>query len=235
MTIATSSRLCFLSLSSSTMNRTATVLTVAGVSLLAYAVYFDYKRRNDVAFRKKLRKDKKKVDKTVAQSTDVPNASPSHIGPVGEAELRAALEKVQKDQEPATPEEKEAYFMTQVNLGEQLCAQAICFYRALRVYPSPMELIIIYQRTMPEPVFKVVYIICCDSRELSLKLFPKLVMEMTNLEVSNPSPTADNEDEQNNDTSEDETSPSRRGPPSEASSQDWDKVTDPGSQTPATT
>lgn len=32
---------------------------------------------------------------------------------------------------------------------------ALSFYRALRVYPSPVELIMIYQKTVPEPVFKV--------------------------------------------------------------------------------
>lgn len=32
---------------------------------------------------------------------------------------------------------------------------AMSFYRALRVYPSPVELIMIYQKTVPEPVFKV--------------------------------------------------------------------------------
>lgn len=39
--------------------RTSTAATVAGVtvatSVLAYAIYFDYKRRNDTTFRKKLR------------------------------------------------------------------------------------------------------------------------------------------------------------------------------------
>lgn len=40
-------------------SRASTVYTVAGITVLgglvAYAVYFDYKRRNDVEFRKKLR------------------------------------------------------------------------------------------------------------------------------------------------------------------------------------
>jgi len=39
-------------------SRTQSVLTIAGVTavgLAAYAVYFDYKRRNDEGFRKKLR------------------------------------------------------------------------------------------------------------------------------------------------------------------------------------
>jgi uncharacterized membrane protein YebE (DUF533 family) len=39
--------------------KTSTAVTTAGVTaaigVLAYAVYFDYKRRNDTAFRKKLR------------------------------------------------------------------------------------------------------------------------------------------------------------------------------------
>jgi uncharacterized membrane protein YebE (DUF533 family) len=39
--------------------KTSTAVTVAGVTVatgvLAYAVYFDYKRRNDTSFRKKLR------------------------------------------------------------------------------------------------------------------------------------------------------------------------------------
>ena len=53
-------------------------------------------------------------------------------------------------------------------------------------------------------------------------------MELTNLDVSHDSsivggsgPLSDEEDE---------SSPSRGGPLSSASSQEWDKVTDPGSQ-----
>lgn len=30
------------------------------------------------------------------------------------------------------------------------------FYLALRVYPAPMELIMIYQKTVPEPVFQMI-------------------------------------------------------------------------------
>ena len=53
-------------------------------------------------------------------------------------------------------------------------------------------------------------------------------MELTNLDVSEPSskaPAIDEADEA--DEQELETSPERTGPPSEASSQEWDKVTDP--------
>ncbi|KAI6152338.1 hypothetical protein BKA82DRAFT_993451 [Pisolithus tinctorius] len=144
------------------MTKTTTMLAVAGIavgSLVAYAVYFDYKRRTDANFRKQLRKDKKRVAKNQASS----EASASSSG-VDVDELKHALETVRQEEVPTTPEEKEKYFMAQVGMGEQLCAKgptfnlaaALCFYRALRVYPSPVELIVIYERTVPPPVFQIV-------------------------------------------------------------------------------
>lgn len=115
-----------------------TVATVAVVSLAAYAAWFDYKRRNDVTFRKKLRmyfylhsfiwmsfnifnrKDKKRVDRTTAQSKEMEGSST-----VGPEELRAALDKVRAEEVPKTPEEKEQYFMMQVGMGEQLSTQGV--------------------------------------------------------------------------------------------------------------
>lgn len=104
---------------------------------------------------------------------------------------------------------------------------ALSFYRALRVYPSPVELIMIYQKTVPENVFKI-------------------VMEMTSLDVSEPPTTTTPESkpappEETTTPSEpskkdvgsgdeDESSKATRsGPPSETSSQEWDTMTDPGS------
>jgi mitochondrial import receptor subunit TOM20 len=115
-----------------------TILTLATVTvlsgLLVYAIYFDYKRRNDVAFRKKLRmssllspiwrtsnhftgNDKKKVDKTTAQSKEVA----SNL--ISTEDLRAALDNVKAEEVPSTPEQREQYFMSQVSLGEQMCTQ----------------------------------------------------------------------------------------------------------------
>ncbi|KAJ4465203.1 hypothetical protein C8J55DRAFT_529205 [Lentinula edodes] len=153
-------------------SRTTSVFAIAGIAVLsiaAYAVYFDYKRRNDVEFRKKLKKEKKRVDKSIASSKA---SLPSSPDAVGVDELREALEQVKAEQVPISPEQKEAYFMTQVASGEQLSLQgpmfslpaALAFYRALRVYPSPVELMVIYQKTVPEPIFK-------------------LVIELTNLDV----------------------------------------------------
>ncbi|KIJ69854.1 hypothetical protein HYDPIDRAFT_184391 [Hydnomerulius pinastri MD-312] len=193
------------------MTRTTTMLTVAGVTvggLVAYAVYFDYKRRTDANFRKQLRKDKKRVAKS-----QTPSETSASTGGIDANELRSALEKVRKEEVPAGPEEKEQYFMSQVGMGEQLCAQgpafhlpaAMCFYRALRVYPSPVELIVIYEKTVPAPVFQ-------------------LVMQLTNMDVSSPSPALGREGLPLPDEDDEGTSPT--GPPSEASSQEWDKVKD---------
>ncbi|KAI0346773.1 MAS20-domain-containing protein [Trametopsis cervina] len=202
--------------------RTSTILTIAGATAvtgaLAYAVYFDYKRRNDADFRKKLRKEKKRVQKAASASAAQVNV------PV--EELRAAVAKIRQEEVPEIGPLREAYFMEQVGIGEQLCAQgpaaalpaALSFFRALRVYPSPVELIMIYQKSVPEEVFK-------------------LVVQMTNLDVSDDaSPSeppsvvepAKQSPSQTRDDEAAETSPERSGPPSETSSQDWDRLTDPG-------
>ena len=47
--------------------------------------------------------------------------------------------------------------LTLWSLGPQYYDEAILpFYKALKVYPAPMELIMIYQKTIPEPVFQMV-------------------------------------------------------------------------------
>jgi import receptor subunit TOM20 len=59
------------------------------------------------------------VDKTVAQIKET-QAEKSAIAP---EELRAALEQVKNEEVPKSAEEKEHYFMSQVSMGENLCAQ----------------------------------------------------------------------------------------------------------------
>ena len=61
-----------------------------------------------------------------------------------------------------------------------------------------------------------------------------MVLEMMRLDVSDPPPSVDVDTLPQATISEDDGSASKRGPPSEASSQDWDRVTDPGSLTPPT-
>ncbi|KAI9001373.1 MAS20-domain-containing protein [Trametes punicea] len=174
-------------------SRTSTILTVAAVTVLsglvAYAVYFDYKRRHDTEFRKKLRKEKKKVTKQTKQA----EAESQAASLVSAAEVKATILKIQEEELPVSPDEKEAYFLMQVQVGEQMAQRgpafylpaAAAFFRALRVYPSPVEFIMMVQSTLPAPIFKI-------------------FMELVNAEVSAPS-----SEKQREGSRDEETSPTR--------------------------
>ncbi|KAF8605323.1 MAS20-domain-containing protein [Ceratobasidium sp. AG-I] len=133
----------------------------AAVLLGGYLIYFDHKRRNDPDFRKKLRKEKKKA----AKAKPADGGSPADI-PTGRSQddLKAMLALVNAETLPSVPAEREKYFMDQVGAGEQLLAQgpafevpaALTFYRALRAYPSPVEIIMIFQNTLPPHIFSIV-------------------------------------------------------------------------------
>ncbi|KAL5508265.1 TOM20_1 [Sanghuangporus vaninii] len=213
------------------MNRPSSfsVLTVAGITVLggivAYAAYFDYKRRSDPSFRRKIRTDigtqKKKVNKAVAEDKEKEAAKANVALNIPRELLSAIHEKSNEEAPPTNPEERHNFFVNVVGTAERLAAEgpqnyleaAIYFYQALRVYPSPMELIIIYQKTVPEPCLAI-------------------VMELYNMDVSTSSEMGGSGMNIGIDVDE-VSSPTSRGPPSEASSQEWDKVTDPGSAAPS--
>lgn len=97
------------------------------------------------------------------------------------------------------------------SLGVTLPA-ALAFFRAMRVYPEPLQLVAILQKTLPETTFKI-------------------VMELMSRDVSGPTTTASETSQSSakgkRPKRKTRTGTSSRGPPSEASSQEWDKVTEP--------
>ncbi|CDZ96773.1 Translocase of outer mitochondrial membrane complex, subunit TOM20 [Phaffia rhodozyma] len=115
----------------------ATVLTLAA----GYAAWFDYKRQTDKQFRKKLRKDNKKINNHVESVKSAQGAKVKQ-------DLVQAVIEISAEPTPRSPEESERYFMENVSIGERLSAlgpeayvpAAISFYRALRIYPAPAEL-----------------------------------------------------------------------------------------------
>ncbi|KAJ1947179.1 mitochondrial import receptor subunit tom20 [Kickxella alabastrina] len=129
----------------------------AAVAGLGYIAYFDYKRRTDRKFRRKLNRDRKKVEKTAQKITS------RSLDDINDQAMEL-LNIVTKEKLPESPEQKEQFFMAQVSQGETLCAageagyaEAACrFYQALKVYPNPVELVMIYQKTTPDEVFKLV-------------------------------------------------------------------------------
>ncbi|KAF9238812.1 hypothetical protein BU15DRAFT_62327 [Melanogaster broomeanus] len=162
------------------MSRSTTMLTVAGIAvggLVAYAVYFDYKRRTDANFRRQLRKDKKRVAKS-----QTPSEASASVGGIDANELRSALEKVRKEEGSCRAR------------GKGTILHVAGWYGRAAVYA----------RTYVPPTCR------------------NLVMQLTNMDGRMMSRSL--------------TKMTRRvpsGPPSETSSQEWDKVTDPGTQTPA--
>ncbi|CAO3608605.1 unnamed protein product [Cunninghamella blakesleeana] len=133
---------------------TAGAITVAGIS---YIAYFDYKRRNNPDFRKKLRREKRKAAKVVEATAEEDKKSKIKL-------IETVITQAAHETYPTTPEDLEKYFMAQVAEGEGLCAKGeefyndavLPFYKALKVYPAPMELITIYQKTLPPSVFETV-------------------------------------------------------------------------------
>jgi len=68
-----------------------------------------------------LGRDKKKLDKSVTQESA--SSAAASDTPLPTAEILAAMARVKDDQVPTSPEDREKYFMSQVEKGEQLCAR----------------------------------------------------------------------------------------------------------------
>jgi import receptor subunit TOM20 len=126
------------------MVETRTVVAVsaasAAVVIAGYLIYFDYKRRNDTSFRKKLRKfqgygpsfsahdlpgkEKKKAAKNAKEGESAAPAEPSR----SQEELKELLAKINAEPLPTLPAEREKYFMDHVGMGEQLLLKGQIHY-----------------------------------------------------------------------------------------------------------
>ena len=82
--------------------------------IIAYAVYFDHKRRTDPEFRKALKRESKKEARAAKEQAEAQGAQQKQA-------IRDALEQAKEDGFPTSIEEKEAYFMQEVGSGESLC------------------------------------------------------------------------------------------------------------------
>ncbi|KAI8887040.1 protein import receptor MAS20 [Backusella circina FSU 941] len=142
------------------MKNSDIALISAGVAITAtvgYMIYWDSKRRSDPAFRKQLRRERKLAAKASKDAEVSSKESKLQL-------LERVIVESAQEQYPTSPEGKEKYFMDMVSQGETLCAQGpeyydsaiLPFYKALKVYPAPQELLMIYQKTLPEQVFTTI-------------------------------------------------------------------------------
>jgi len=152
--------------------RTTTIMAASAgtilTGLLAYALYFDHKRQTDPEFRRALKRDNRRLARAVREETEAQGAMQIES-------IKRAVAQAKEEGFPTDLEEKEAFFMGQVAKGEALCADssdpinaALAFYKALKVYPQPKDLISIYDKTVPKDILEILAeMIAVDS---SLKL-----------------------------------------------------------------
>ncbi|ODV65428.1 protein import receptor MAS20, partial [Hyphopichia burtonii NRRL Y-1933] len=76
--------------------------------------------------------------------------------------IREALKTLDDEQPPVDINGKENYFMEQVSIGEKKATEgsvvdaALCFYKALEVYPNPTDILGVYQKTVPQDVYEAI-------------------------------------------------------------------------------
>jgi import receptor subunit TOM20 len=100
-------------MSSSLKPSTIVAISVGTVvtGLLAYAVYFDNRRRNDPEFRKQLKREVKRTQRAAKEEAEAHGAEQKQA-------IRDAVALANEEGFPKDPEEVEAYFMQEVAQGE---------------------------------------------------------------------------------------------------------------------
>ncbi|KID96833.1 Protein import receptor MAS20-related protein, partial [Metarhizium majus ARSEF 297] len=133
---------------------TATVATAAA-AIVAYAVYFDYRRRSQAEFRRDLRRNERRQVRAEKEEAEASTRAQRDA-------IKAQVDEAKEEGFPTGVEEREAYFNEQVMSGEMLSSDpskavesALAFYKGLKVYPAPGDLIKIYDSTVPKPILDI--------------------------------------------------------------------------------
>lgn len=101
------------------------VAATAAVGVVGYAAWFDYERRHNPEFRRKLLKDKFRQQKAAAIQNRRTQASQQDA-------LRSALREMAKENPPQDADGRESYFLEQVAIGEALAARgALARYNSI--------------------------------------------------------------------------------------------------------
>ncbi|KEY71512.1 hypothetical protein S7711_03578 [Stachybotrys chartarum IBT 7711] len=141
-------------MSQTTVLVTASVAAVAA-GVLAYAVYFDSKRRSHPEFRRNLRRNERRQARVEKEEAEYSTKA-------FRAAIHAKVDEAKEEGIPSDLEEREAFFNEQMALGEMLSQDpskatesALGLYKCLKVHPSPGDLISIYDKVIPKPVLEV--------------------------------------------------------------------------------
>jgi import receptor subunit TOM20 len=154
------------------MVQPSTIATIsvatAATGLLAYAVYFDRQRRADPNFRKNLRREERRQARAAKEEAVARNKQ-------NRRHIQAAVDAAIEEGFPTGVNEKEQYFMEFIQQGELLASDpshtneaALAFYKALKVYPTPRDLISIYDKTVDKRVLDVLAEMIAYDKSLDL-------------------------------------------------------------------
>jgi len=97
------------------------ILNLINLKKIAYAFYFDYKRRNDPQFRKQLKKESKRQARAAKEEAEANTIRQRES-------IRKAVEEIKEEGFPTDVEEREAYFMQEVARGETLSVDGTLFH-----------------------------------------------------------------------------------------------------------
>ncbi|KND93148.1 Mitochondrial import receptor subunit tom20 [Tolypocladium ophioglossoides CBS 100239] len=142
---------------------------------VGYAVFFDYRRRSQADFRRTLRRNERRQARAEKEEAEESTRRQRNA-------IKARVDEAKEEGFPAGVEEREAYFNEQVMSGEMLSSDrmdwspfpsrngavmlmpstatksvesALAFYKGLKVYPAPGDLIKIYDSTVPKPILDI--------------------------------------------------------------------------------
>ncbi|PHH64815.1 hypothetical protein CDD81_3881 [Ophiocordyceps australis] len=141
------------------MVQTSTMATasaaVAATLAVAYAAYFDHRRRSQPEFRRGLRRSERRLARAEKEEAEASSR-------LLRESIKSLVNEAKAQGFPTGVEEREQYFNEQVNLGESLSTNAsmtlesaLAFYKGLKVYPAPADLIKIYDGTVPKPILDI--------------------------------------------------------------------------------
>jgi len=106
------------STAASSLPRTTTLIAATVGTLVtgfvAYAFYFDHRRRSDPEFRRSLKREAKKTAKQAKEAEEAGAQEQKQA-------IRAAVSAANEEGYPRDSEDVEAYFMQEVAKGEGMC------------------------------------------------------------------------------------------------------------------
>ncbi|CAI6089830.1 unnamed protein product [Clonostachys chloroleuca] len=128
---------------------------LANVDAVVYVAYFDFQRRKNPEFRRNLRRNERKQARAEKEEAEASTKRQREA-------VKLLVDEAVYEGFPTGVEEREAYFNEQVMTGEMLSQDpskkvesALAFYKGLKVYPAPGDLIKIYDSTVPKPILDI--------------------------------------------------------------------------------